>query len=980
METIVTRRVASFVIIFVLALVLTQGAIAAPGDISTLAGGNLIRTFGGEVRDFDTLNSPRMVIADASSPNDRIIIEAGGNRIRKITGGSITTLAGATGLRGFEGDGGQAVFAKFAEPSDAAFDSASDLYIADSANHRIRKIDSATGIITTVAGDGFKQGNGQGRFNGDGLAALQTSFNYPSGIAIDAANNIYVADRNNHRVRKIDSATGLVTTTAGSGLHIHCGDLSWPNGQSWPPLGDGGPATDACVTQVWSVRLLGNSLYFTDTDNHRIRAVDLSTGIITTIAGSGCKRQYDQYFLFQPQPTNTVTTTTSDSSNRPCRFEGEPSSFTGPPNQCVAHASPEPDPILGDPDEAGACLKEEPTTYYDAGGPGDGVTATTANLAYPRDIRFDSSGNLYIADSGNGQPGCPPGPTAICAGNRIRKVAATGVITTVAGDGTQGSSGDGGPATSAQINQPQGILIAGGTIEIADLGSSGNGTGKIRRVDSTGIVSTIAGTRALLGCCVDDGFPAGMAQIVNPRGIVANSSGDTFISDSDHQRIVKVSASGTISTVAGKGSKPASPISVGDGGEATDAELNFPRGLALDAGGNLYFADTENNRIRKVSVTGTITTVAGACSSSPITTGCGEEGSVPADGDGGPATAAWISRPHDVAVDSAGNLYIAEPYMQRIRKVDTNGIITTIAGSGNICPVIIYSGINPGIRPQIPFSLGPCGRFLPWGTGAYLGDKLPVENAPNDYGKATQAKLNFPMGVAVDSAGNVFVADTANHKVRKVTTDGWITTVAGSGAPLPAVLPADSAYASADFAAPGDNLPATAASLTYPHDVVVDSGGNLYIADTWGARVRKVDASGIITTSAGNGCHYGWSRVVDLINDEIIDELQYKEYGVPRLPDQYCAVNDGGSALRSSLRWPVALALRGTGLLIAEAEAENQTSSQVSSSYPGQLMQVCNTVTRDNFNCTPESLFSNMTYKSGDGSYATHRIRLVAGT
>lgn len=949
MDTIVTRRVAGFVIFLTLAVAVTQEAIAGPGDISTLAGGNLIRSLG-DVREFDNLSSPRTIISGATNPDDRIIVEAGGNRIRKLTADTITTLAGVSGLRGFEGDGGLALFAKFAEPSDAAFDSAGNLYIADSANHRIRRIDAATGTISTVAGDGFKQSNGQGRFNGDGLTALQTSFNYPSGISIDSAGNIYVADRNNHRVRKVDAASALVETVAGNGLSIHCGDASWPNGLSWPPLGDGGPATDACIASPWSVRVNGN-IYITDTNNHRIRAIALSTGIITTVAGSGCKRQYDQYFLFSPQPTNTVTTTTSDAANRPCSFEGEPHSFTGPPNQCVeaAPADPEQDQLINAifPKTGGQCVRSEPTRYHDPGGPGDGVVATEANLAYPRDIQFDAAGNLYIADTGNSNPGCPQDVNKICAGQRVRKVnASTSIITTIAGNGSAGFSGDGGPATSAEINQPQGILVAGSTVDIADLGNAGNeGSGRIRRVEA-GTISSVAGTRELAGCCVDDGFPASMAQIVSPRGIVATSSGDTYLSDTLHHRIVKVAANGVITTIAGKGSKPAFPTSsVGDGGPATEAELNFPRGLALDSAGNLYIADTENYRVRKVWVTGTITTVAGACSASPLASGCAEEGSVPADGDGGPATAAWITRPHDVAVDSAGNLYIAEPYMQRVRKVDTNGIISTIAGSGNICPVIIYSGINPGIRPQIPFSLGPCGRFLPWGTGAYLGDKLPVDNAPNEYGRATQAKLNFPMGVAVDSAGNVYIADTANHKIRKVDTDGWITSVAGNGSPLPAFLPSGVAANGtvADRGTLGDGLPATIASLSYPHDVAVDSAGNIFIADTYDARVRKVDAGGIITTVAGNGCHPGWGS---------------------------CSLGDGGAAVRASLRWPVAVALKGTSLLIAEAEAENQTSSQVSNSVPGQLQSI-----------SPESLLIRLGYKSATGgTNANNRVRLVQGS
>lgn len=965
MKGIAGRRRAQLLVFVAVALIVMQGAIAAPGDINTYAGGTVIEEWGGEVRDFDTLNSPSKVLADPSNPGDRIIVEAGGNRIRRLTSTSITTLAGATGIRGFDGDGGPAKFAKFAEPTDAAFDLAGNLYVTDSGNHRIRKIDMATGVINTFAGDGFKDGNEGGRFNGDGLSALGTSFNSPSGIAIDSANNIYVADRNNHRIRKIDAANGIVTTVAGSGLYLHCGDAPWPNGQEWPALGDGGVATAACVSHPWTVRLRGSGLYLTDTHNHRIRKVDLSTGIIETIAGSGCKRQYDQYFLFEPQPTNTVTATTSDGADRPCSFEGEASTFTGPPNQCVARAP------ASDLEEE-TCLEEEPTTYYDLGGPGDGVTATAANLAFPRDIQFDSTGNLLIADTGNSEGGCPPSANAICGGHRIRKVdATTNVVTTVVGNGTQGSSGDGGLATAAEINQPGGLLISGATLEFADLGNEGNdGSARIRRVDAAGIISSIAGTGSLLGCCRDDGFPATLAQISNPRGMVVSPSGDTYVSDSDHHRIVRVSSSGIVHTIAGKGSKPAFPTStIGDGGPATNAELHFPRGLALDAQGNLYIADTENHRIRRVSTTGIISTVAGG----------GAEASLPADGDGGSAAGAFIQRPFDVAVDSAGNLYIAEPFMQRIRRVDTSGIITTIAGSGAICPVINYGG-NTNVQ------LGPCGRFLPWGTGAGLGDRLPVEGAPNEYGKATHAKLNFPMGVDVDGSGNVYIADSANHKIRRVTPDGWISTVAGNGLPMPAFLPGQAAGTDAvsDQGSLGDGLPAASASLTYPHDVVVDSAGQIFIADTYNARVRRVDAAGIITTVAGNGCHGGWEDLPSLGSlapngrlDLFIDLI---DPAVEGLIGQ-CEVGDGGPARRAALRWPVALALKGGDVLVAEAEAENQTSSQITSSYPGLVLSACQTATAGAFECTPESLLINMGYKSADGrSASTHRIRLVSGT
>ena len=203
--------------------------------------------------------------------------------------------------------------------------------------------------------------------------------------------------------------------------------------------------------------------------------------------------------------------------------------------------------------------------------------------------------------------------------------------------------------------------------------------------------------------------------------------------------------------------------------------------MAVDASGNLYIADTGNNRIRKVSATGIITTVAG-------------NGSAGYSGDGGPATSAQLDGPEGVAVDGSGNLYIADTCNNRIRKVSATGIITTVAGNG---------------------------------SAGYSGDGGP----------ATSAQLSLPAGVAVDGSGNLYIADSGNNRIRKVSATGIITTVAGNGSP---------GYS-------GDGGPATSAQLNQPAGVAVDASGNLYIADSSNNRIRKVSATGIITTVAGNG-------------------------------------------------------------------------------------------------------------------------------
>jgi sugar lactone lactonase YvrE len=350
-----------------------------------------------------------------------------------------------------------------------------------------------------------------------------------------------------------------------------------------------------------------------------------------------------------------------------------------------------------------------------------------------------------------------------------------GIITTVAGNGTGGFSGDGGPATSARLYIPAGVALdAAGNLYIGDTYNN-----RIRKVDINGIITKVAGGgKTGLG----DGGPATSAQLSYPYGVALDAAGNLYIADAGYSRIRKVDINGIITTVAGGGNNPGND-GVGDGGPATSAQLNNPPGVALDAAGNLYIADLDNHRIRKVDINGIITTVAG--------------GGTSGLGDGGSATSAHLNYPFGVALDAAGNLYIADAGNSRIRKVDINGIITTVAGGGT-------SGLGDG-------------------------------------GSATSAQLYYPYGVALDAAGNLYIADTYNNRIRKVDTNGIITTVAGKEG----------------CCFSGDGGPATSAQLRSPYGVALDAAGNLYIADFDNYRIRKVDIHGIITTVAGHGDVYG---------------------------------------------------------------------------------------------------------------------------
>jgi uncharacterized protein (TIGR03437 family) len=328
------------------------------------------------------------------------------------------------------------------------------------------------------------------------------------------------------------------------------------------------------------------------------------------------------------------------------------------------------------------------------------------------------------------------------------------------------------------------------------------------------MIGTVAGSG--IGGFNGDGGPATGAELYYPNGIAVDAAGNLFIGDFENNRVRKVTPAGIISTVAGNGTHGFS----GDGGPATSAELYTPSGVAVDAAGNLFIADTNNCRIRKVTPEGTISTVAG-------------NGTRGYSGDFGPATSAELHFPSGVAVDGAGNLFIGDTNNSRIRKVTPQGTISTVAGSG---------------------------------TAGFKGDGGP----------ATLAELYAPNGVAVDDTGDLFIADTTNSRIRIVTPAGTISTVAGNGS----------------YAFNGDGGPATSAALFSPRWVAVDGLGNLYIADTNNSRIRVVTPAGIIDTVAGDGIA-GFS-------------------------------GDGGPAAMAELSAPSGVAVDGAGDLFIADEANNR--------------------------------------------------------
>ncbi|WP_250279867.1 NHL repeat-containing protein [Frankia sp. Cppng1_Ct_nod] len=351
--------------------------------------------------------------------------------------------------------------------------------------------------------------------------------------------------------------------------------------------------------------------------------------------------------------------------------------------------------------------------------------------------------------------------TAMLVTNRSPEPATIG---TIAGTATSGFSGDGGPATQAGLTKPDDpVPDAAGNLYIPDTGNN-----RIRRITADGTITTIAGTGKY--DFSGDGGPATQAHFATPTDVMLDAAGNLYIADTDNNRIRRVTTDGTITTIAGTGIQGFS----GDGGPATQAHLAKPTDMALDAAGNLYIADTDNNRIRRITTDGTITTIAG--------TGTGTGTDIQGfSGDGGPATQAHLTKPGGVVVDAAGNLYIADNGNNRIRRVTADGTITTIAGTG-------------------------------------------AEGFSGDGGPATQAHLANPGGVVVDAAGNLYIADTDNNRIRRVTTDGTITTIAGTGIQ--------------GFS--GDGGPATQADLATPNGLGLDMAGNLYISDNSNNRIRRI--------------------------------------------------------------------------------------------------------------------------------------------
>jgi len=616
--------------------------------------------------------------------------------------------------------------------------------------------------ITTVAGGGSPTTGNISNF----------AMSDPAAIVFDKNGNYYVANNGDGSIRKVSPA-GMVTTVAGN--------------NSSTPIADGALATSGVFIGLTGMVMdASDNIYVTEFTGNKIRKIDPS-GIVSTVAGTGVAGY-----------NGDGIPATSAKLNWPLglALDGVGNLFVAEvTNHRVRKITP------------GGIISTVAGTGV-AGYNGDGIAAIGAQLNQPEAVAFDGANNLYITENG---------------GARVRMISPAGIISTVAGNGSPGSSGDGGPAIDAKI-WPAGINIdAAGNVMVT------TNDGYIRKISSNGIITTIAGTTAGYG---GDNGPATSARLNGPLGIAFDGAGEIFVADEYNFRVRKIDNAGIITTVAGDGS-----ALHGVNGPATAAVLSGPVSVHVDHAGNIYFPDV--NRILKVDTAGLLRLIAGT----------GVTGST---GDGGPAVSANINAPFSVYADNAGSVYFGCTGDYRIRKVDSLGIITTFAGNGTpgntgdgglavSAQIGRVRGITGDASGNIYFTdmdnavvrrVQPSGvitRYAGSGTRGFSGDGGP----------ATSAQLGSPRDIAIDAAGNIYVADNAPNTVRKIDPSGIITTVAGSN--------------TSTLNDTGDGGPATSALFFDLEGLSSDVAGNLFITDPTGMRVRRIDAgTGIISAFAGS--------------------------------------------------------------------------------------------------------------------------------
>lgn len=595
----------------------------------------------------------------------------------------IATLAGSSAGGGYVD--GTRTAARFSGPQSLAVANDGTVYVADTRNHVIRAI-APDGFVSTVAGIAGERGSNDG-------AGREARFNFPAGIAVDANGTIYVADTNNHTIRKI--VAGVVTTLAGSA------------GVSGTADGNGAAARFTFPVGIGVA--LDGTIYVADTNNHAIRKIT-PDGSVTTLAGVKRALGYNDGF-------------------------GTQASFRYPFDLAVA-----PDGTIYVADTSNELIRkvtpEGRVTTVAGAAQTTGTTDGTGNAArfdHPWGIAVDGSGNVYVADAEN---------------EMIRKIRPDGTVSTLAG-------------FAARFVHPNDVAVdAAGNVLVADRDNEA-----IRIVSPAGVTTTFAGSMPEYGN--GDG-PGSLARFFFPDSVASDSLGNIYVADGNHT-IRKITPQGVVTTFAGQAGQRGSADGTG-----SVARFYNPSGVAVDANDNVYVADTNNHTIRKITPSRVVTTIAGLAGSSGYEDGTGSQ--------------ARFQYPWDVAVDSRGNVYVADTYNHKIRMIEPSGVVTTFAG-GSL-------GSSDGI-----------GRT---------------------------ATFNYPTGIAVDAARNLYIADWGNSSIRRITQAGAVTTIAGKSG-----------------SSGSDDGTGSAARFDHPNDVAAKPDGTLYVADTDNHTIREVTPLGLVTTIAG---------------------------------------------------------------------------------------------------------------------------------
>jgi len=813
-----------------------------------------------------SFNEPAGIAIDQS--DNLYVTELGNNDIRKITpAGDVSTLAGS-GVVGNQN--GKGVLASFNGPSGVAVDAAGNIFVADSYNNQIKKI-TPDGTVTTFAG-----GATYGNANGVGTAA---TFHDPIGLVFDAQGNLYVGDTQNSAIRKI-APDGTVTTLGGSPANRGKVD---------------GSLAVASFNLPYGVAIAADgSLYVADSDNLVIRKIvaewysindvlppglifDPNTGIIS--GTPAVVWPATNYFITAHNSFGTssavVTIEVDPEDDSGGTVVAAPDiSYPTPQNYIVGRTIATLHPTnTGGPVPATAY--GQPVVFAGSGVKGNvNATGAAASFNNPTDVATDDSGNIYVSDRDN---------------FLIRKITPDGVVTTFAGSGTAAVVD--GRGTAASFKGPEGIATdAAGNVYVAD--TYGN---VIRKISPDGQVVTIAGT----GATGDTNGPMATATFNQPQGIAVDANGNIYVSEFGSCLIRKISAAGIVSIFAGNGSCNYLE------GRGSEASFNNPEKLAVDANGNVYVADFGNSRVRKITPQGDVTTVLRRNNQNNFQ----GVGGVAVDrlgniymsdsGNGNIIKLEAVTNqvsfftlgnsllqfPLGMSVDANGSLYVANFGSSNIVKVPTTGytidkvlpaglifdpatgqisgtptqayqitpftitaynagghssfiitITVQLTNQANNPPVISYQSpqtyyVNQTIAPLSPTSSGSDIPPFQFGQAITFSG---AGNAGHADGGPTAASFTQPAGVATDASGNVYVADYLNNLIRKVSADGSVVTMAGSGQGTFA----DGTGADASFSKPGS--------------VVLDAAGNLYVADSFNHRIRKITPDGVVTTFAGS--------------------------------------------------------------------------------------------------------------------------------